>query len=371
MNAYTIIFCANTSWYLYNFRRSTLKTFVEQGYDVVCVSGDSKHKSDLIAIGARFYVIPINKTSMNPFYDAVTIIRFFLLFKFIFKKSVIFNFTPKCNILSGFAGVISGIPVINNISGVGIGFRGGRLSVAIVRQLYKMISHRVEFTFFQNSNDLQFFVNKFGISIHRTQLIPGSGVDLDRFSFVQLGHSDVVTFGMFSRLIDSKGIRLFVDAAKEYRSNPHVRFVVAGPVEHGRGDAVTEEEISSWSLFGVEYLGSLNDVRAAIIDCDCIVLPSFYPEGTPKILLEAAAIGRPIITTNTPGCKDTVRSGNGILVEPNDLRSLLEGISEFLCLSHSERARMGKKSRELAEKFYDEKLVIEAYISKYSDLIQN
>jgi glycosyltransferase involved in cell wall biosynthesis len=175
---------------------------------------------------------------------------------------------------------------------------------------------------------------------------------------------------MFTRVIEEKGVRHFVEAARTLNQIYSIEFIIAGSVDHVRKNAISLEEIESWNSEGViTYLGMLSDVRSEIEACDCIVLPSYYPEGTPRILIESAAIGRPIITTDHPGCRETVTQASGYLVQKKSTPSLIAAMESFLKLSNLEKNKMSQKSRNHAEQYYDEEIVLQSYADSIKKLI--
>jgi glycosyltransferase involved in cell wall biosynthesis len=205
-------------------------------------------------------------------------------------------------------------------------------------------------------------------------LLPGSGVDLDHFApATKSGGSEDFVFLVPSRLIREKGIAEFCAAAVALREvRPHVRFQLLGPIEPASNkSAITREQIAQWEHeCGIEYLGSTDDVRPFFAKSDCVVLPSYYPEGTPRALIEAAAMGKPIITTDTPGCRDLVAPGEtGFLCEPQSAESLVDAMDEMLKLPGRERLAMGRAGRRKAEREYDERTVIAAYLAELQSVV--
>ena len=362
-----IVVCANTSWYILNFRRSTIEMLVSRGWRVLTLAGDDEYANQLAGLGVEHNKVFLHSTGTNPIIDTFTLIHFWWIYRN--KPAVILNFTPKCNIYSSLAAYLRGVPSINNISGLGSGMLSKGPVGFIVRRFYGLISQVATRTYFQNSEDQIYFSEAFDHPPEKSLLIPGSGVNLKQFKYVPLNHTSKVRFGMFCRVIEEKGIRHFVEAARLLKRNYPVEFVIAGSVDLGRNSSISTEEVESWDSEGIiTYLGMLNDVRPEIAACDCIVLPSYYPEGTPKILIESAAIGRPIITTDHPGCRDTVTEESGYLVQKKSTRSLSAAMESFVKLSNAEKEIMSHKSRIHAKQYFNEEIILFSYANSIDQL---
>lgn len=355
----TIVLCANTSWYLFNFRRSTIEMLVSDGWKVITMSGDDDYVNQLVSLGVNHNKVFLNSTGTNPISDFFTLIQFWWSYRE--KPMVVLNFTPKCNIYSCLAAYLRGIPSINNISGMGSGVLLGGPVGFIVRMFYGLVSRIAFKTYFQNPDDQKFFFDKLKTPQEKAILIFGSGVNLSQFNFSPLKKKSQIRFGMFTRIIEEKGVRHFVEAARLLKQKYNIDFVLAGSVDNGRKNSISIEEVKSWESEGIKYLGILNDVRPEIELCDCIVLPSYYPEGTPRILIESAAIGRPIITTDHPGCRDTVSKASGYLIRKKSTGSLVTAMERFINLSKLEREIMSSKSRSRAEQYFDEEIILRSY----------
>lgn len=360
---------ANTSWYLSNFRASTIDHLSREGWSVRTLAGDNEFAAELKALGAEHFVVPIDLHGINPVRD----IRTFLCFiKWLAKErpAIVLNFTPKCNIYGCLAATMLRIPVINNISGVGVGTLAWRPVRLVLHFLYAISSRCASHIFVQNSRDLDYFKRKFGLLDGRVSLLPGSGVDLERFRFSEVKRNPKVRFGMFSRLLEEKGVRIFQEASQKFVNREDVEFVLAGSIEGSRRNAISTEEVGAWQkVDGFRYLGQLSDVKQEMEACDCVVLPSYYPEGTPKSLIEAAAIGRPIITTDHPGCRDTVTPASGYLIPTNSVDDLVGAMRHFLELSFEDRVRMGRAAREHSLNFSD-LVVIQKYVQAINDVLR-
>jgi glycosyltransferase involved in cell wall biosynthesis len=259
--------------------------------------------------------------------------------------------------------------MINNVCGLGTVFLKSGLVSLIATSLYKIAFHFPNKVFFQNEDDLALFIRKKLIRSEITDLIPGSGIDLDKFKPEETPDNQDTsakpfTFLVISRLIYDKGIMEYVEAInilKEKGINARFQLLGAKDPVHKRG--IPLEIIDKWIREGlIEYLGTAEDVRPVISNSDCVVLPS-YREGLPRTLLEAASFEKPIVTTNTPGCRHVVKNHlNGYLCEVKDAHDLAEKMYIMYHKSNEERTNMGKAGRLLVKEKYDEKIVIDRYI---------
>lgn len=364
----TVVVCANTSWYLFNFRRSTIEMLVKDGWTVLTLAADGEFESQLESLGANHNKVFLRSTGVNPLADLFSFANFWWLYRV--QPKVVLNFTPKCNIYSCLAAHLRGVPSINNISGMGSGMSSKGLAGVVLRGLYRLASRVAAKTYFQNAHDQKYFSEAFGHPLEKSSLLPGSGVDLDNFQYVPLISSDRVRFGLFTRIIEEKGVRQFVEAASVLRRSYGADFVIAGAFDCARPNAISMDDVELWVREGIiQYLGMLSDVRPEIAKCDCIVLPSYYPEGTPRILIESAAIGRPIITTDHHGCRDTVTVESGYLVQKKSTPSLVAAMESFLHLSVAEKDLMSRNSRRHAEKYFDEQIILLSYAKSIGELV--
>ena len=320
-----IFLCSNTAWYLYNFRASTIVSFIADGHSVSCLAPYDSYVRNLQELGVRF--IPIELDGENT-----SILREFMSFFSIYKMmreekpDIVFNFTIKMNIYAGLCSKINSVPFVNNISGLGTVFIHDSLFYKIIQRLYSFSNKSAKCVFFQNQDDRKLFHSKAGFQGKKTVVLPGSGVDLAYFQRSPLPKASEFTFLMVSRLIADKGVREFVGAAKRVKSKyPHTRFILLGPSGVSNKSAILQDELLHWQGEGVvEFPGGTDDVRPWIRLCNILVLPS-YREGMPKTVLEAAAMGRPAIVTDVPGCRQAVVDGvTGWLCKVHDIDSLAD-----------------------------------------------
>jgi len=366
----TVVLSANTSWYIFNFRRNTILALIAEGYRVCVVAPKDSHTKKLQSLGVQYFPIIFDQQSTNVVTEFLVIFKFYYIYKKL-RPSIVLNFTPKNNIYGALACKALGIPVISNISGLGTIFVSEGVKSFIVKHLYQISQNKSGFIFFQNTRDRSLLSSLKGIEKIPSKMIPGSGVDLDKFSFMPSRFSDVTIFLLCSRMLVEKGVLEYLTAAKNLRLEygEKVQFRLLGPVDLNSPSAISYEDVMTWHQSGIiQYLGFTDDVLPELSKADCVVLPSFYGEGIPKSLIEAAAVGKPIITTDNVGCRDVVKNGvNGFLCEPRSAESLEKEMRRFMALSELERYDMSCKGRALAEQKFDEKIVIKAYL----DVIKN
>lgn len=362
----------NTTFKIANFRRGLISTLVAKGHRVSVCSPPDEYVSEIESIGCEYVPLTMDRNGMSVVAEAALLTN---IMRLIWKKrpDIVLGFTIKNNIYSGIACQILNLPFVPNVTGLGPAFESGGIVSAIVRHLYKVSFRKAKSVFFQNKEDLELFTNGKLCSKSVARLLPGSGVDLRLFaeSPLRAASNESVRFLLVARMLWDKGVGQFIEAARTVkRLYPKSRFQLLGPLDPDSRSGIPEEQIQAWVAEGVvDYLGSTHDVRPHLVQADCVVLPSYYREGTPRSLLEACAIGRPIITTDTPGCRDVVRDGsNGILVAPRDVNALVEACYRILRATPEQRSKMGRAGRRIAEAHYDERSVIDAYFSILKEL---
>jgi glycosyltransferase involved in cell wall biosynthesis len=362
-----VLLSINASWNIVNFRAGLVAGLQEAGFRVTAIAPPDEFSPAVRDLGVDYHPIEMDKQGTSPARDLALYARYRQLLGRL-RPDIFLGYTIKPNIYGSLAAQAYGIPVINNVAGLGVTFmRSGPLN-RLVRTMYKTALRRSDHVFFQNPDDRAVFTGAGIVPEIKTSLLPGSGIDLDRFfpSTEERTQGSAFTFLLVSRLLWAKGIGEYVAAAERIRArSPEVRFQIAGILEPGRSGAVPEAEVRRWQeQGGIEYLGALTDVRPAINRADCVVLPSYYPEGTPRSLLEAAALGRPLITCDVPGCREIVRDGvNGFLCRPRDVDDLASAMGRMAALSPDALMRMGQDSRREAEQRFDEQIVVRRYLA--------
>ena len=362
-NMKTIAIVINTSWNIYNFRVGLLKALQEDGYKIVAIAPRDNFSHKLEELGFEYYEVKMNNKGTNPFEDLKLIADYYKLFKTI-KPDVTLHYTIKPNIYGTLSATLAGIPVINNVSGLGTVFLDDRLSSKIARWLYRFTFRFSKKVFFQNEHDRELFIESGLVDAEKTDCLPGSGIDTKKE--IPLHHSvkrKGACFLFVARLLRDKGLVEFVDAARIIKAKyPDVTFNILGPYYHANPTAVTGQEIGAWQKEGVvNYLGISDNVENIMIHTDCVVLPS-YREGLSRVLLEASIIAKPIITTDVPGCRELVDEGfNGFLCRVKDATDLADKMERMLLLEDLDRINMGLHGRQKIIHEFDEKVVIEKY----------
>lgn len=372
--AIKIVICLNTAWNLANFRAGLIRAMVAEGYEVVAVAPDDKYAASLGSLGCRFVPMPMDNQGTHPGRDALLLLRLFQLLR-AERPDVYLGYTVKPNVYGSLAAHFLGIPVINNIAGLGAVFGKTGLLVNVVRALYRAALGRSVKVFFQNNDDRKLFIAGELVRPEVTDLLPGSGVDLSKFTALPrrtLGHeTHKFRFLLIARMLWDKGVGEYVQAAKQIHQRwPQVECCLLGFLDVQNPGAITQSQMDDLVAQGVVYLGVSDDVRAEIAEADCIVLPSYYREGTPRTLLEAAAMARPIITTDAVGCREVVDDGvNGYLCKVRDAGDLAEKMEKMLSLSSEQRSEMGLRGRAKMEAEFDEQIVIGKYLAAIEAII--
>jgi len=353
----------NTSWNIYNFRMSLVRKLLAQGHEIHTIAPRDEHTPRLQAAGCIHHNIRMDSRGANPIKDSALVAELFFTYRKV-RPDVILHYTIKPNVYGTLAATMLRIPVINNVCGLGTAFLKDNLISAIAILLYKVSFRFAHKVFFQNPDDLNLFVRKKMVNPQSVDLVPGSGIDLEKFHPVPFTRNKSFTFLLISRLISDKGILDYIEAIRKLKKEGFEgRFQLLGPIdpEHKRGIQV--DTIRKWiDSDMIEYLGTTPDVRTFIAGADCVVLPS-YREGTPRTLLEAASCAKPIIATDVPGCNHVVvHEYNGFLCrmkDPSDLASKMKEIAGF---ADQELAVFGQNGRLKMEAEYNESLVINRYL---------
>jgi glycosyltransferase involved in cell wall biosynthesis len=307
----------------------------------------------------------MDSRGVNPVKDASLTLEFYRLYKKL-QLDLILHFTVKPNIYGTLAASRLKIPVINNVCGLGTVFLQQGVVSVVAKNLYRVSFRFAQKVFFHNPDDYQLFIKERLLEKERADVVPGSGIDTQQFQPVEsdANRSEIFTFLVISRLIYDKGIVEYVEAAKHLKEEGiSVRFQLLGAKDpvHKRGIPV--HLIDQWIQSGVvDYLGTTDDVRSVIQQADCVVLPS-YREGLPRTLLEAASLRKPIVATDTPGCRHVVEHGvNGLLCKVQDSADLAEKMLAVTRFSSEKIQEMGVKGREMVENKFSQEVVVNKYI---------
>ncbi len=360
LNKSLIIIAANTAWAIFNFRTKLINSLLQAGYQVLAVAPEDKYAQQ---IPCDFIPVKINRRGTNPFED----IHFLFELKRIyreFKPFAVLHFTSKVNIYGALSARKLGSYCINNISGLGSAFIGGGMTARIQQSLYRLALRYADLIFFQNEDDASYFLKRKLVRLEQLDLVPGSGVDVDKFSPKPKISIGPFIFLMISRLIKDKGIYEYVESAMKIKEKyPDTEFRIVGFLDNSNPSALKKKELECWiEERKINFLGRKEDVRESIAASDCVVLPS-YREGTPRTLLEAASMAKPIITTNVAGCRQVVDNGEtGFVCRVRDSDDLADKMERIMLLRESVRKEMGLKGREKIKREFDESIVIKKYL---------
>lgn len=361
-----ILFCDNVLWGLVNFRGSVIRHFVQQGDEVVLVApqdDESIMKVD-IPEGVRYIPVRLNRCSRNPFTDLIYCAHLYRIYR---KEhpDYIFHYTIKPNVYGSIAARLAGINCTGMVAGLGYGLLGDGMLSRLLAVMYRYAFKYVSSIFVLNKFNYQYLLDhKFCTSAQLRLFKGGEGVDLSAYPYVREESGSPVVFLMVGRVLYDKGYREYVQAAKIVKQQyPDVRCQLLGMLDETYPAHVDEEELKRDVEEGtIEYLASTNDVmqylgRSGVV----VVLPSYF-EGLSRSLMEACAVGRPIIATDISGCRETVDEGkNGFLVKVKDSSSLAEGMLRYLSLSDAEKQAFSRHSRKKAEETFDVRQVIKEY----------
>lgn len=343
------------------FRLNMMKDFIANGHEVIAVGPDAESEATqvLTDAGIRYAQVPVERNGTNPLSD-LKYLAALIGFMKREQPQKVFAYQAKPVVYGALAARIAHIDeVYSLVAGLGSVFRGRSLKNRMVKAMmtaeYWVAGRCSKMMFFQNQDDRSEFTKRRLIPEAKTLILNGSGVDLERFQVAPLPNEPTLLF--IGRLIKDKGIREYLAACREIKqSYPATRCMLVGPFD-SNPSAMTPEELQPFvEAKVVEFFGEQSDVRPLIEQCSVYVLPSYH-EGTPKTVLEAMAVGRPIVTTDAPGCRETVVHGlNGYLVPPRDTRALVHAI-EKVVTSPTDGHRMARESRRIAESKYDVRVV--------------
>ena len=361
-----IMFSSNAAWNLVNYRGGLIQALLAAGHEIVALAPEDRHAQTLIHWGCHFVPLRMSAAGLSPLGEIALFNRFRQIFR-AYSPDIVFSYTIKNNIWGALAARRTNTRLIPNVSGLGSAFQSKAWLRDLVTALYRIAFRDLPLVFFQNADDEALFVKLRIVRAETAARLPGSGVDLASFNVAPLpGDDSRVTFLLISRMLWEKGVGEFVEAARLIRrEHPDARFQLLGFLDVQNPSAISAQQMADWVRDGqIEYLGTTDDVRGPIGNADCVVLPTAYGEGTPRALLEASAMGRPIIATNVSGCREVLREGeNGFMCLPSNSPSLATACRRFISMGPAGRAEMGRNARRVVEAEYDEKQVIAAYIS--------
>ena len=364
-----VVIAVNTAWNIYNFRAGLIRALIKEGFEVLALAPPDDYVPHVKSLGCRYVALPMDNKGTHPGRDLRLLWNFYRILRRE-RPKVYLGYTVKPNVYGSLAAHALRIPVVNNIAGLGAVFIRQGILTWLVRLLYRLALRSSQCVLFQNEDDRRMFISDGLVKADRTHRIPGSGIDPNAFPYIEPNslNGRPFRFLLIARMLWDKGVGEYVAAAEQLRMRyADVEFQLLGFLDVQNPAAITREQVRAWVDRGlVNYLGVSDDVRPHIARSDCVVLPSFR-EGVPRTLLEAMAMGRPIIATDAPGCRDVVdHEVNGYLCRTRDAKHLAEMMERMISLQQGHRVAMGRKGREKVERQFDERIVIERYLDLIS-----
>ena len=364
-----VLILSNNASGLYSFRFELIEELINQGFDVyfsVPQSKDQLYTKKISDSGAKPIQTNMNRRGMNPLEDLSLFKRYKKMIKEVDPK-VVLTYSVKPNIYGSLAASKYDKPVLMNITGMGTSLYYSKLK-AIIIMLYKIACSKANTVFFQNESNREFFVSNRMVKTEKTIIISGSGVNTEKFKPMSSSNrEDKIKFVFIGRLMKEKGIEEYLEAARAVlHTNTKVEFQIVGSYE----EKCYEEILRNNQWEGIKYLGFSTDIRNEIKEVDCIVNPSYH-EGMSNVLLEGASMGKPLIASNIPGCKEIIDDGqNGYLFDVKSVSSLQDKITRFIELSDEERTLMGEKSRQKVIRDFERQKIVNQYVEAIRMLIE-
>ncbi len=347
-----------------------INVLIEKGFAVTIITPEEKlYFKDLHPEIHNLPLKKLHRRSTNPWYDLQLTYELYQIYHKI-KPDLVLHYTVKPNIFGGFAAAILGIPSISAVTGLGFAFLHKGPVQVITRWLYVLSARRQKKIIFENQDDLALFRKLNIIRPEQGIAVKGCGVNARHFAPIDLSEeSRKIIFTFIGRLLYDKGIREFIDAGREIKKrHPQVECWIVGDMDSGNPASVKEGDLKKWMEESIIiYHGPKTDIRELVSLSSCIVLPS-YREGLPKVILEAMSMAKPVITTNTPGCREAVSNGeNGFLAEPKNSVSLAGAMEKFLLLSESDKKKMGQTGRRMVLEIFEDQIIA----NQLADMIEN
>lgn len=361
----TVLVLTNFIAGLHSFRKEVMKAIVDEGYQLyISVPDTDDDRIEYFkGIGCKIIKTDFNRRGMNPIDDLKLMLQYRKLINQLKPKAVL-SYTIKPNVYGGIACRLTGTPLIANVTGLGDAIENGGWLQMLTVTLYKIGIGKAKQVFFQNPSNKETCL-KYGIADDKAIVLPGSGVNLEHHTYQDYPDDGVIKFLYIARLQKDKGTGEYFEAAKAIKEKyPQTEFQVLGWKE---GDY--ERQLNELTATGIiTYLGTTSDVRPYLKEVHCTIMPSYH-EGMSNVNLESAANGRPVITTNVPGCRETVDDGvSGYLVKAKDSQSLIDDIEKFLSLPYEQKKQMGVEGRKKVEKEFDRQIVVKAYLDAINNL---
>lgn len=363
-----IVVSANLAWNLVNFREGLIRALIAHGYRVLAVAPpDPVMAARLIAMGCSFVPLAIDAKGLSPLRDLRALWAYYRLLRR-HRPAAFLGWTIKPNVYGSLAAGWLGIAALPNVSGLGTAFIRDNLLTRLVKALYRAGFRRAPMVFFQNRDDRDLFLAARLVRASQAHLLPGSGIDTAHWSPPPGGRPPHGHFLMIARVVADKGVREYAAAARALKARwPDARFRLLGPLDAANRTAIAAAEVRAWEAEGlIEHVAPRDDPRDLIAAADFVVLPS-YREGLSRVLLEAAAMARPAIASDVPGCRDVVRDGiNGYLCAPRDAAALAAAMERALRTTDADWQRMGQAGRDRVLADFTPEKVISLYLDALS-----
>ncbi|MEJ0084650.1 MAG: glycosyltransferase family 4 protein [Pseudomonadota bacterium] len=369
-----MLIVVNVPWFFVMHRMSVALMARARGADVHVACGEGSGREDVEAAGFTFHALPLTRSAIAPFADLRTVRALVRLYGEL-RPDVVHHVTLKPVMYGTIAARIAGVPgVINAFAGLGYTFSGtspgARFRRWIMQHLIAVsMRHRRQKIVFENNDDRELLVQAGAVRESESLVIAGVGVDMQEYSASPEPAGEVCVL-LASRMLSEKGVEYFVEAARTLKTRGiQARFLLVGMPDPFNPGSISEEQLEQWNREGVvEWQGFRRDMPQVVRAAHVVCLPTYYREGVPRILMEGAATGRPIVTTDMPGCRDIVHDGvNGLIVPPHDVRALTAAL-EKLILDPQLRARFGAAGRERAERMFALPKVLDRFWRLYVEI---
>ena len=363
-----ICIVSNTARSIYNFRSNLMREIHDKLYKVTALAPYDEYAEKIKEEFEFIKIRKLDRSGTNPIKDIILFFEFIKIYRKL-KPDFVINFTIKPNIYSALACLFLNIKYMCSVTGLGHIFLKESLASLIVKILFKLSFYFSKTVVCQKQDDKNLLVSKKIVTDTKVILTPGSGVDLKHFNNNGDSHKNKgndFIFIMVSRLLKEKGVKEYVDASKIIKKEKsRVGCFLLGPVDIDNPSCISESEIQIWHNNGfIEYLGETQNVKKYLELADAVVLPSYYREGIPRILLEALAMGKPVITTDSVGCREVVENGkNGFAIPVKNVKALVNAMEKMIELNSEEYDKMCSYSRKKACDEFDERIVIDKYLN--------
>ena len=369
---YKISIVANTAWNILNFRKSLILELLKNNFEVVVIAPEDKYVDEIEKLGVKFIPLSnLNRKGTNPFKDLQLIWELYNIYKRE-KIDLSLNYTIKPNIYATIAASFLGVKTICTVTGLGYSFLSDNMVTKLAKYLYRIAFRKAAVVIFQNDDDCELFIKKRLVHKEKTKIIYGSGINCQYYLPEPKSNKENQFIFLFvGRLLYDKGIVEFLEAAEVVKSdNVNAEFWILGAIDTDNPSALDPNKLKSYVDKGtVKYFEATDEVKDYIKNANVVVLPS-YREGLPRVMLEALSMEKPVITTDTAGCRATVENGkNGILVPVKDVSALANAMISMLKKDNKELQEMGVYGRKMALEKFDDKVICQNYLTLINEFL--